>query len=385
MSLKIFSLLMTAFIVFTACKKEGCTDKSAINYNAEADKDDGSCVYNSAGTGGTLEIPDFYSFEDNKGNSTVQFQSQTDILQQLKEMVEVLESGTDGAILPNTIFNMYGNQDGNGGGNFSFYSDYGLAFQTSSDGEDQIRDWFYDLASASNYNGYTAANGQAGVLMSGSKKYLFDEKGYERVRLIEKGLMGAVFMYRALEVLLGEDYMNVNNSEAVDPENGEYYTKMEHHFDMAFGSFGVDTDFPTQVPDHSWGKYCNESDAALNSNAVMMDNFLMGRTAISNGELVERDAAISQIRLMWENIAAQQALHFLNSAKSTFNSDKAKTLHALSEAYGFCWILRYAPGETRRLTNFDYGTLIGSFTDNMWNMTTSNINDLISFIEWKYN
>jgi hypothetical protein len=31
---------------FTSCKKkEGCTDKTALNYDPDAEKDDGSCQY----------------------------------------------------------------------------------------------------------------------------------------------------------------------------------------------------------------------------------------------------------------------------------------------------------------------------------------------------
>ena len=42
---KIFFLTVSLMLVFTACKKKGCTSYSAENYNSEAQKDDGSCVF----------------------------------------------------------------------------------------------------------------------------------------------------------------------------------------------------------------------------------------------------------------------------------------------------------------------------------------------------
>lgn len=39
-------LAITSF-AFTGCKEEGCTDPTAINYDEEADKDDGSCIFES--------------------------------------------------------------------------------------------------------------------------------------------------------------------------------------------------------------------------------------------------------------------------------------------------------------------------------------------------
>ena len=44
---RIFLIITTISLVFTACKKEeGCTDFAATNYNADAEINDGSCKYN---------------------------------------------------------------------------------------------------------------------------------------------------------------------------------------------------------------------------------------------------------------------------------------------------------------------------------------------------
>jgi hypothetical protein len=38
-------LILFPLLIFISCKKEGCTDESALNFNEEAKKEDGSCVY----------------------------------------------------------------------------------------------------------------------------------------------------------------------------------------------------------------------------------------------------------------------------------------------------------------------------------------------------
>ncbi len=45
---KLILFTLIAFAGLTACKKKGCTDPNANNYNADAQKDDGTCTYDSA-------------------------------------------------------------------------------------------------------------------------------------------------------------------------------------------------------------------------------------------------------------------------------------------------------------------------------------------------
>ena len=42
--------ILAGSIAFTGCKKEGCTDATALNYDADANDDDGSCIYDQTET-----------------------------------------------------------------------------------------------------------------------------------------------------------------------------------------------------------------------------------------------------------------------------------------------------------------------------------------------
>ncbi|CAN0182988.1 unnamed protein product, partial [Chrysoparadoxa australica] len=146
----------------------------------------------------------------------------------------------------------------------------------------------------------------------------------------------------------------------------------------------VDTDFPTTIPSDFWGKYCNSRDALLGSNAIMMNNFLKGRAAISNEVYTDRDAAIENIRLMWEEISAYQAIKYLEDAVGYFGNDDAKYLHALSEAYAFAWNLRYTPESTRRVTVAQHTDLMNLFGSDFWALTVADLNTIKNDILAKY-
>ena len=51
---KLLYIFLAVSIIFAACEKEkGCTDPIAINYNASAEEDDGSCTYTTGCTDAT--------------------------------------------------------------------------------------------------------------------------------------------------------------------------------------------------------------------------------------------------------------------------------------------------------------------------------------------
>jgi hypothetical protein len=54
---KTILILFACSLIFTACKKEeGCMDAIATNYNADAEEDDGSCIFGIVGVWSPYEV-----------------------------------------------------------------------------------------------------------------------------------------------------------------------------------------------------------------------------------------------------------------------------------------------------------------------------------------
>ncbi len=371
------TIVMT-MVLLNACKKKGCTDPLASNYSEEAQKDDGNCIYPP------YTIPSTYSFTDANGNNTVNYAGQTDRLNQLREMVVKMKAATSTVVTAQALKDMFANTNGDGNGLFSFSCAKQLKDKCFPLDVAMFETWMDQLAAASLSNTNAASSGQAGVLTTGTSTYLFDQNGVEYAQLIEKGIMGAVFMYQALNVYFSTDEMSVDNSTPVDPSIGEYFTLMEHHFDEAFGYFGVQPNFPTSIPVDFWGKYCNSADGSLNSNGDMMTNFKKGRAALSAGIYADRDAAIVAIQNEWEAIAAHHAINYLNQAIASFGTDNAKFLHTLSEAYAFAWVLRYAPDATRNISQSEHAAIMALFPTNFWTASLSDLNAIKTAVENNY-
>ncbi len=369
---------LVGMAVFTAsCKKEGCMDETASNYNHDAEKDNGSCEFNA---------PSTYLFTDANGNSTVSYSGQTDRLNQLEEMAAYAKGANSMNVSATVLNDMFANTGDNGGGNFTFSSSKNLKSKCFVLDTNMLMSFFDSIEVASNDYTMTAANGQAGTLTSGTSTYLFSANGIEYAQLIEKGVMGAVFYYQMNSVYLGDDKMNVDNSVAVDAAGGKYYTVMEHHFDEAFGYFGVETNFPTNTTDiRFWGKYCNSRNADLGSNATLMNAFLEGRYAITQNDYTTRDAQRIIIQENMEKLTAAQAVNYLDQGVSYFGTDQAKFLHVVSEAWAFINAIKYSPVATRKMNTTEVDALLAQFGTNFWNLSTTDLNTIKATLVSTYN
>ena len=340
-----------------------------------------------------LQVPATYYFERN-GQSTVSYTGQSDRINQLTQMKEVMSQADAGIkISTQVLLDMYANKDDNGAGNFDFTSTKQLKNKTFFNYQSYFENLMQEQANASiiGADGQTAANGNIGLLWRNNdinNSILVNEKGHELTQFIEKGLMAAVFYYQALSTYLSDERTgdDVENTELVEGKN---YTSMEHYWDEAFGYMGLPIDFTSVWPEDRnnetlfWGKYIRGRDALLGSSSVLMNAFKKGRTAIvaKNYEIKNEQRSIIHNEL--ERVAAATAIHYINIVLTT--NDQGERMHALSEAYTFIWALNFGPHSN--FTTSEINQLLKDISDddfNFWNSTVSGLNKVKSTLSTTY-
>lgn len=291
------------------------------------------------------EIPSTYNFEN------VSYGGQTDRLDMMNEMISEMKKARSGTKVDGQkLIDMFSNESAP----FSSDQSKDLKSKCFEGGTDGVYDAttyeyllnYYGEITAAATGKYSPNNAGIATTKTGSK-YFFDAYGVDYTRLIERGLIGAVFYYQVVEIYtrdvkIGDDVDNVT----ITPGKG---TDMEHHWDEAFGYFGVPTDltvdnFDSKKSDGEvryYGKYANFGQSAgLNTVEKVMNEFIKGRFGISNNNYTMRNNAAIQLRAEWEIVIATAAIHYLNDAQDGF-SDVAARNYDLSTALGFIMSLHY--------------------------------------------
>jgi hypothetical protein len=232
-----------------------------------------------------------------------------------------------------------------------------------------------------NPTGTTAYNGHAGKLINGTRYILVDENGLEFKEVAEKGIMGSVFYYQASTIL-----NNIASFDNTTEVNG--LTDQERAWDQAFAYFGVPITFPqTTTGLKNWGSYCNAVSNSLagNSNngpyslnSQIMNAWIGGRAAISNGDNVRRNMNAAKVLELWEKVIAGR---FITYTKGAINNiaETATFHHNASEAVGF--ILAFKYNSSKSISDSDIESLLNNFKTgneiNLYNVTVSDLNNAI--------
>ena len=318
----------------------------------------------------TYTVPSTYTF------ANVNYTGQTQRLDMMAEMKAYMNSGnTKGTVLlAQKLKDMY--QNTNSAFATATLNTSGKDIKSKVFSLDQgIFEAYIDNLSAASQSTVNGSDGVAGVVVSStdaSKKYLCDANGVEWTQVIEKGLMGALMYYQSVAVYLDEAKIgnSVDNTNVVAGQG----TTMEHGWDEAFGYFGVPKDFPTVTNGiRFWGKYCNDRNTILSSNAALMNAFLKGRAAISAKDYTTRDAQVAIVRNTWEKVIAATIISYVNSTKLKITDDGIRN-HNLSEIKGFLMNLKYNP--TKKISNTQLANLETVLGTNFYTITLAQLDQI---------
>jgi len=324
-----FSIIATVI----SCKKKGCTDPLASNYDANAEKNE-NCEYDTA-TVVNYTVPSTYTFTDAAGNNTVSYGGQTSRMDMLSEMVTYLKTANGSNPSPatlnaSTLLSMYDNSytswadtnlidNGKKLKNKTALNDAGV--------QSMFEDWMNAAA--------TASPGDT------SYSYLQSTTGLEWTQVIEKGLMGACFVSQMTSNYLA-NISNDDNTVTDDTSAGKYYTEMEHHWDEAYGYFTDAIDYPVNGTNRFWGKYANNLEGNLGTATNISLAFRTGRAAISAGNITDALAQKAIIVAEVKHMVAGMAIHYLNDAKGKIGTSSQDAInHSMSEALAFIFGIQF--------------------------------------------
>ena len=328
----------------------------------------------------TNTVPTSYEFKNSNNISTVNFSGQKTRLMMLEEMSSLMVDTN--LVSEATLLSMF---DGKG---FSVDS-LNASGKKLSDKTAASYDYFSGInteqasilkffkeqfkeAELAVKSKNQASAGVAGRFLDGEKKRYFNPNGLEPQQVFVKGMMGACLLDQIVNNYLSngelEEGANKLNNTNKTVETGKTYTGMEHAWDEAYGYiYGNDNSTASTPVYKFWSSYINQVNADPNFNTTkdaILKAFIQGRVAITKADYTTRDAQVAIIRAELSKVPAVRAVFYLNEGKTKLGTANGKAaFHALSEAYGFIWCLRFTQNPTTKAPYFSKEEVDGMLAD----------------------
>lgn len=222
---------------------------------------------------------------------------------------------------------------------------------------------YFDSVALFSQSSATASAGVAGVGASSTsptKKYLLSSNGIFYSQVVKKTIMGGICAYEIANVYMVDSVSNSIDNNTVVAGQG---TALEHHWDEAFGFFGVPIDFPTNTTGLKYfGSYSNQVDAGLHSNSTIMNAFLKGRAAISNKDLATKSAQATVLITTFDQLDAGAIVQEMKETDENIQAgDLVAAYGTLSESLGFVRNLKYNTSSTRMITDAQISQLLALY------------------------
>ncbi|WP_313114454.1 DUF4856 domain-containing protein [Aequorivita sediminis] len=250
-----------------------------------------------------------------------------------------------------------------------------------------------------------ASPGIAGQIADGDKTRYVNSKGLEYNQAFAKGILGALMTDQMLNNYLSPSVLDEGdnrekNDDGITEEN-KNYTTMEHKWDEAYGYlYGASAN--PENPNLTIGdddKFLNEYVGRVNDNsdfstiaADIWNAFKLGRAAIVAKDYEVRDAQAAIIREKVSTVLAVRGIFYLQIGKNKIaEGNREGSFHALSEAYGFIYSLRFArksESATPLFTRNEVDTLLAMLMDSpengFWSVTPETIDEVSEAIAVKF-
>jgi len=318
-------------LMFTSCEKDEITPIAPINTN--------------------LTIPDSYDGANFDGNASAQLL----VIDQLSALTAEAKRGRDvnNTVTKTDLDNLFTT------GTPSLSSEVTTYFKAKLEGENG---WFDELAKSSgnSWSPEAPTTGSTGGVYGG---YLFDENGLEIEQLIEKGQFGATLYNHAVKLMSGTITLaTVDQLVAIFGANPSFSNS---------GSDNAGTDKDVALA--NYGARRDKADGNGMYTSIKKE-FITLQAALKGGDdfITERDAALENIKTLWEKINAATVINYCHSPidklsqTNPSDSDISSALHAISEGIGFIYGIKTIDQSYRVITDtqiYDVLTLFNAPSD----------------------